>query len=143
MNRDFVDLLQAFVAADVRFLIVGAYALAHYGRPRATGDLDIWVDATPDNAPRVYAALTAFGAPLQEVSEADFARPSIVFQIGVPPGRIDILTERSGITFSEAWPEREGGKFGGAEVHYIGRAAFVRNKQATGRAKDLGDLEGL
>ena len=85
MNPDFVDLLRAFIAADVRFLIVGAYALAHHGRPRATGDLDVWVDATPANAPRVIHALTAFGAPLSDITPGDFARPGVVFQIGVPP----------------------------------------------------------
>ena len=92
MNPDFVDLLQAFAAADVRFLIVGAYALAHHGRPRATGDLDIWIDATPLNAPRVMRGLAAFGAPTEDITALDFARPGIVFQIGVPPGRLDILT---------------------------------------------------
>ena len=88
-------------------------------------------------------ALQVFGAPLHEVADDDFARPGIVFQIGVPPGRIDILTELSGLTFDEAWPGREMGHFGELEVAYIGREAFIRNKRATGRAKDLGDLEGL
>lgn len=143
MNPDFVDLLRAFAAADVRFLIVGAYALAHHGRPRATGDLDVWVEATPANASRVIRALAAFGAPLQEVSEADFARPGIVFQIGVPPRRIDLLTELTGLTFAEAWASREAGRFGDLTVDFIGREAFIRNKRATGRAKDLGDIEGL
>jgi hypothetical protein len=143
MNPDFVDLLRAFVAADVRFLIVGAYALAHHGRPRATGDLDVWIDATPANAPRVVRALAAFGAPLHEVTEQDFAHPGVVFQIGVPPGRIDIVTELTGVTFGEAWPERDAGRFGDLTVDFIGRHAFVRNKRATGRAKDLGDIEGF
>lgn len=143
MNPDFVDLLQAFAAADVRFLIVGAYALAHHGRPRATGDLDVWVDATATNAPRVMRALAAFGAPMRDISEPDFARPGIVFQLGVPPGRIDIVTELTGITFAEAWPGREPGRFGDLTVDFIGREAFVRNKRATGRAKDLGDIEEL
>lgn len=143
MNPDFVDPLRAFAAADVRFLIVGAYALAHHGRPRATGDLDVWVEATPANASRVIRALAAFGAPLQEVSEADFARPGIVFQIGVPPRRIDLLTELTGLTFAEAWASREAGRFGDLTVDFIGREAFIRNKRATGRAKDLGDIEGL
>lgn len=143
MNPDFVDLLRAFTAADVRFLIVGAYALALYGRPRATGDLDIWVDATPENARRVMAALAKFGAPLAEVSEADFATPGVVYQIGVPPGRIDIFTELTGLTFAEAWPDRIRRAFGEVQVDYIGRAAFILNKRAIGRAKDLGDIEGL
>src|SRR5437764_4634040 len=98
MNPDFIDLLRAFGAADVRFLIVGAYALAAHGRPRATGDLDVWIDATPDNGRRVWQALGAFGAPLAEIAEADFSRPGVVYQIGVPPGRIDILTELTGLT---------------------------------------------
>jgi hypothetical protein len=143
MNPDFVDLLRAFIAADVRFLIVGAYALAHHGRPRATGDLDVWVDATVENAPRVMRALAAFGAPLSDIAERDFARRGVVFQIGVPPGRIDILTELTGITFAEAWPDREAGQFGDVSVDYFGRAAFIRNKRATGRARDLGDIENL
>jgi hypothetical protein len=143
MNPDFVDLLRAFGAADVRFLIVGAYALAHHGRPRATGDLDVWVEATPANAARVIKALAAFGAPLHEISEQDFARPGVVFQIGVPPGRIDIVTELTGISFAEAWPGRDAGRFGDLTVDFIGREAFLYNKRATGRAKDLGDIEGL
>ena len=143
MNPDFVELLRAFATADVRFLIVGAYALAHHGRPRATGDLDIWVDATPANAPRVMRALTAFGAPLQDITEQDFARPGVVFQIGVPPGRIDVVTELTGVGFAEAWPDREAGRFGDLTVDFLGREAFVRNKRATGRAKDLGDIEGM
>lgn len=143
MNADFVDLLRAFIAADVRFLVVGAYALAHHGRPRATGDLDVWVDPTPSNAPRVVRALAAFGAPMADITERDFARPGSVLQIGVSPGRIDILTELTGLAFDEAWPGREAGRFGDVDVDFIGREAFIRNKRATGRAKDLGDIEGL
>lgn len=143
MNPDFVDLLRAFIAADVRFLVVGAYALAHHGRPRATGDLDVWVDPTPVNAPRVVRALAEFGAPMADISENDFARPGVVLQLGVPPGRIDILTELTGLPFDEAWPDREAGQFGEVTVDFIGREAFIRNKRGTGRAKDLGDIEGL
>jgi hypothetical protein len=143
MNQDFVDLLRAFVAREVRFLVVGAYALALHGRPRATGDLDVWVDATPENAPRVMQALAAFGAPMQGISEPDFATPGVVYQIGLPPGRIDILTTLTGITFAEAWPDRVAGAFGDLTVSFIGRDAFIRNKKATGRARDLGDIEDL
>jgi hypothetical protein len=143
MNPDFVDLLRAFIAADVRYLIVGAYALALYGRPRATGDLDVWVDPTPGNAERVVRALTAFGAPLTDVSKDDFSRAGVTYQIGVAPARIDILTELTGLTFGEAWPGRMRRPFGEIEADFIGREAFLRNKRATGRAKDLGDIEGM
>ena len=143
MNPDFVDLLRAFVAADVRFLIVGAYALALHGRPRATGDLDVWVEATPENAHRVMRALAAFGAPLADIYEDDFTREGVTYQIGVPPGRIDVLTELTGLTFADAWSDRVRHAFGDVEVDFIGRGSFLRNKRATGRAKDLGDIEGM
>jgi hypothetical protein len=124
-------------------MVVGAYALALHGRPRATGDLDVWIDATPDNAPRVMQALAAFGAPMAQIAEADFSRPGIVYQLGVPPGRIDVLTELTGLTFHEAWPQRVRHQFAEVPVDFIGRDAFLRNKRATGRAKDLGDIEGM
>ena len=143
MNPDFLDLLRAFTAADVRYLVVGAYALALHGRPRATGDLDIWVDATPENARRVLQALAQFGAPTRDISQGDFERPGVTYQIGLPPVRIDILTELTGLTFAEAWPERMRRPFGSIDVDFIGRDAFVRNKRATGRPKDLVDIQGL
>jgi hypothetical protein len=144
MNQDFLDLLRALSAHDVRFLIVGAYALAIHGRPRATGDLDVWVEATPLNAGRLIAALTEFGAPLNAVTRQDFSAPGIVFQMGLAPYRIDILTEISGVTFAAAWSTRVRAPFGpDLDVDYIGREEFIRNKRATGRAKDLGDIEGL
>ena len=143
MNQDFVDLLRAFVAGEVRFLIVGAYALALHGRPRATGDLDVWIDPTPDNAGRVMRALAEFGAPLEEISSADLARPGVTYQIGVPPGRIDILTDLTGLRFDDAWAGRVLWPFGDVDVNFIGRAEFIRNKRATGRPKDLGDIEGM
>jgi hypothetical protein len=143
MNPDFVDLLRAFIAADVRFLIVGAYALALHGRPRATGDLDVWIDATPENAARVIRALTDFGAPLTDVTVDDFSREGVTYQIGVAPGRIDILTELTGLSFGEVWPDRMRRPFGEVDVDFIGRDAFIRNKRATGRARDLGDIEGM
>ena len=143
MNPDFVDLLRAFSRAEVRFLVVGAYALALHGRPRATGDLDVWVDATPDNAARVMRALAAFGAPMDAIAEGDFATPGITYQIGIVPRRIDILTDLTGLTFNDAWHARLRRPFGEVDVDFIGREHFIQNKRATGRAKDLGDIEGL
>lgn len=143
MNQDFRDLLQAFVDHDVRFLIVGAYALAVHGRPRATGDLDVWVDATPENSARIIRALEQFGAPPGHAGADDFSRPGIVFQMGLPPVRIDILTQLSGLTFEEAWQGRVAADFAGLNVPVLGRDAFVRNKRATGRARDLADIEAL
>ena len=143
MNQDFIDLLNAFTVADVRFLVVGAYALAVHGRPRATGDLDLWVEPSDENAVKVVRALAAFGAPLSGVSAADFSTPGVVYQIGVAPGRVDVLTELSGLTFAEAWDSRVRRPFGSIEVDVIGRDAFVKNKRATGRARDLADIDGL
>ena len=143
MNQDFLDLLRAFIDHKVRFLVVGAYALGVHGRPRATGDLDVWVDATPGNAANVMRALEQFGAPTGQVAQADFSRPGAVFQMGLPPLRIDVLTELSGLTFEQAWPGRIQANFGPVTADVIGREAFIRNKRATGRAKDLGDVEAL
>lgn len=143
MNQDFLDRLRAFVDGDVRFLIVGAYALAVHGRPRATGDLDVWVDATPENAVKVVSALEQFGAPTSPVGIEDFSRPGIVFQMGLAPVRIDVLTELSGLTFEEAWSSRTRAAFGPVTAPVIGRDAFIKNKRATGRARDLGDIEAL
>jgi len=143
MNQDFLDLLRAFIDRNVRYLIVGAYALGVHGRPRATGDLDVWVDATAENAANVIAALEQFGAPTAQVSAEDFSRPGIVFQMGLPPLRIDVLTELSGLTFDDAWSTRTQAAFGPVMAEVIGLEAFIRNKRATGRAKDLGDIEAL
>jgi hypothetical protein len=143
MHQDFLDLLRAFSDRSVRFMIVGAYALGVHGRPRATGDLDVWVDPTPDNAENIIRALEQFGAPIGQITAADFSRPGIVFQMGLPPLRIDVLTELSGLTFSEAWSSRTQAPFGPLTVDVIGREAFVKNKRATGRARDLGDIEAL
>ena len=98
-NQDFRDMLVALNDASVHYLVVGAYAVAAHGFPRATGDLDIWVRADPESAPKLLRALHVFGAPMHEITEADFASPSVVFQIGIPPGRIDILTVVSGLEF--------------------------------------------
>lgn len=145
MIEDFHDVLAELVRADARFLVVGAHALSVHGVPRATVDLDVWIDRTPENARRVWEALARFGAPLDDltVTVRDLERPDVVVQFGLPPFRIDVLTSVSGITFDEAWPGRVEGRFGDVPVPFLGRAALIRNKRASGRRKDLGDLESL
>jgi hypothetical protein len=142
-NRDFEDPLSDFAASRVRFLIVGAYALVFYGRPRATGDLDVWVDPTPPNAARVFEALRKFGAPLDRLVPADFEKKGIVFQIGVEPSRIDVLTSLTGLEFSRAWTRRKHARFGSQRVGVLAPRDFLRNKRALGRKKDLADVEEL
>lgn len=143
MNPDFVEMLSALSAAGVDYLIVGAHALAAHGLPRATGDLDIWVRPAPDNAAHVITALRAFGAPLFDLSEADLARPDTVFQIGVVPNRIDILTAISGVAFGDAWPRRAVITIEGQELPFLSREDLERNKRAAGRPKDIADLAAL
>ncbi len=143
MNRDFAEMLSALSEAGAEFLIVGAHALAAHGAPRATGDLDIWVSPTPANARRVMQALTAFGAPLHDLTLDDLTRSDTVFQIGVPPSRVDILTGVSGVQFDDAWLRRMPLDVEGAAMAVIGREDFIRNKRATGRPKDLADIEAL
>lgn len=143
MNRDFSDLLAEFCAHDVEFLVVGAHALAAHGYVRATKDLDVWVRANAVNAARVMTALRAFGAPLQNLREDDLTRPGVVFQIGVPPVRIDILTAIDGVAFDEAWPARKRVEYSGRIVNVISRQHLVANKRAAGRTQDLADVERL
>ena len=142
-NQDFRDMLVALNDAEVDYLVVGAYAVAAHGFPRATGDLDIWVRANPESAENLLSALTVFGAPMHEVSAEDFSSPSIVFQIGVPPGRIDILTDVSGVNFDSAWANRMTVEIDGVELSIIGRSDLIANKRATGRPKDIADLAFL
>jgi hypothetical protein len=140
MNRDFVEMLSALSAAGARFLIVGAHALAAHGAPRATGDLDIWIGASPDNAARVLDALRNFGAALFDLTLDDLSKPETVLQIGLPPSRIDIMSSISGVAFDHAWPRRLEIRIGDLDVGVIGREDFIANKTASGRPKDLMDL---
>ena len=145
LSQDFRDLLEALSAEAVRFLVVGAFAMAFHGVPRATGDLDIWVASEPDNARRVMAALRRFGAPVEDhgVTEGDFARKDTVYQIGLPPRRIDVMTSISGVEFDDAWRSRATAEIDGGSVPFIGRDALVANKRASGREKGLVDLRVL
>lgn len=145
LNEDFRDVLRLFLAGDVEFLLVGAYALALHGAPRASGDIDLFVRPSLENGAKVYAALVAFGAPLstQGVAALHFAEPGVVYQIGLPPRRIDVLTEISGLSFDEAWSTHESVAFESRSIPFIGREAFIRNKEAAGRPKDLADASRL
>jgi hypothetical protein len=143
MSRNFIDMLSEFNAAGVEFLVVGAYALAAHARPRYTRELDLWVRPTPDNAARVLAALRRFGSPLYDLTQDDLARAGTVFQTGLPPQRIDVMTSISGVSFEEAWPARASFDVGGIRVHVIGKEHFEQNKRASGRPKDLADIAYL
>lgn len=143
LNEDYKDMLQSLLEENVRFLLVGAYAVAVYGYPRATKDIDIFVRAAPENASSLMRALARFGAPLSEVSESDFATEGIVFQIGSSPRRIDILTRISGVEFERAYANRKTLSVAGIEVPVISLEDLIANKRASGRTQDLADLEKL
>jgi hypothetical protein len=146
MTEDWSDLLLALLAANARFIVVGAHAMAVHGVPRATQDLDVWVEATADNADRVWRALVDFGAPLPEpgITSADFSRPATVIQLGMPPNRIDILTQISGVPdFDAAWNDRVEHEIDGRSIPFLGFDALITNKRAAGRLRDLADIEAL
>ncbi len=146
MTDDWFDMLGALTTATARFLVVGAHALAVYGVPRGTQDLDIWIDPSGANPDRVWKALLAFGASVKSlgVTRTDLARADTVIQIGLPPNRIDLLTSLSGLpAFAEAWTNREYCDIRGMSIPFIGRQDLIVNKRATGRARDLADLEDL
>ena len=143
INQDFSDLFVALNENIVEYLVVGAHALAAHGHVRATKDIDVWVNATANNAARVLAALADFGAPLADVSESDFSEPGLVFQIGVAPVRIDLLTEVDGLEFEFAWRNRVKTSFGDNVCFVLSKADLITNKRASGRTQDLADIERL
>jgi hypothetical protein len=140
MNSDFADMLSALSEVGVEYLIVGAHALAAHGVPRATGDLDIWVRPTRENAERTLRALAVFGAPLADLTLDDLTASDTVFQIGLPPARIDVLSGITGVDFAEAWQRRVMVDVAGRAVPVLSKADFIANKTATGRPKDLADV---
>lgn len=145
LPEDFVDMVACLRAEECDFVIVGAHALAAHGAPRATGDLDIFVRADEANARRVFRALLLFGAPVAAhgVTPDDFRQPGTVYQLGLPPNRIDILTQLSGVDFDEASRDTVPGHLGSEPVRCIGLDAMIRNKRASGRPKDLADAATL
>lgn len=142
-SPDFLDLLTALNAADARYLLVGGHAVGLYGRPRATKDYDLWIEASPANAARVLRALVDFGAPLGDLREQDLATGGSGFRMGSPPYRIEVLTEISGVRFEDAWPRREEHKVNGVSCNVIAREDLLLNKRAAGRPQDLADVDVL
>ncbi len=140
---DFKELLRLLNSARVEFLIVGGFAVAFYGYPRATGDLDLWIALDPENAARVSAALHQFGFPPSAVSATLFLKPGRIIRIGVPPVRVEFLTGISGVTFEECFARRTPAELDGVPTAFISRADLERNTRAAGRAKDKADLENL
>jgi hypothetical protein len=145
LNEDFLDLIRALTEAKVDFVIVGAHALAAHGIVRATGDLDLLVRPSSANAQKLVRALTEFGAPLAQhgIAARDFTAEGTVYQMGVPPRRIDLLTSISGVPFREAWKGRLTLAVGELSVGFLGREELLRNKRAAGRPKDLLDVDRL
>ena len=143
VQKDFKELLELFNVHKVQYLIVGGYALAYHGVPRYTGDIDIFVKSDKENALRILNALNNFGFGSVGLKEEDFSNSNKVVQLGYPPVRIDIITSISGITWDEAYKEHDQGKYGDIPVYYIGRDHYILNKKASGRKKDIADLEAL
>lgn len=143
LNPDYRDILSAFEKENVDYLVIGAYAVAVHGHPRATGDIDLWVRPTPVNAKRVLRALEQFGAPLSEVDEQDLQDTDLVFQIGVSPRRIDIRTSVEGLAFVDTWKDRITVELEGVTIPVVSKEHLIQNKRALGRHQDLADIENL
>lgn len=142
-NSDLIDLLRALNDAGANYLIVGGYAFAVHGKVRATKDVDIFVGTDPANGARVWQALRAFGAPLDDLRIGDLSQPDTFFIMGRPPNQIDVITTIDGISFKEAWPNRVVMTYGGVPVNYIAREDLIRNKEAADRPQDRVDVAYL
>ena len=142
-SPDFKDLLHAFSESGVKYLIVGAYAVAFYTEPRFTKDLDLWVEPTPENAARVWKALAAFGAPVNDLSIADLCNSELIFQVGVAPNRVDVLMGIEALAFPAAWRRKRRGTYLGVPVYFIGIEDLIRAKRAAGRLQDRLDVQRL
>ncbi|HZP83000.1 MAG TPA: hypothetical protein VFB21_15275 [Chthonomonadaceae bacterium] len=143
LPTDFKEFIVLLNSHEVRYLIVGGYAVAYHGYPRLTGDIDFCVEVSEENAHNLEAVLTDFGFAGLGLTASDFLTPGQIIQLGYPPHRIDIVTALSGVDFAEAWKERTAGELGGIPVHFIGKTALLANKAASGRPKDLADLDAL
>lgn len=142
-SKDFEELLVLFATHGVRFVIVGAHAVAFHAKPRYTKDLDIFLEPNTENAQRVLVALTDFGFGNLGLTAGDFDHPGAIVQLGHPPNRIDLITSIDGVTFDEVWTGRVEGLYGDTLTSFIGRNELIRNKRASGRPQDLADLSWL
>ncbi|MEI7999001.1 MAG: DUF6036 family nucleotidyltransferase [Candidatus Omnitrophota bacterium] len=142
-NEDYKDILRFLLEEKVRFLVVGAYALGVHGYPRATGDIDIWVDADFKNSEKILNVLVRFGSPVKGISKDTFVNKGVVFQIGLPPRRIELITEIDGVTFAAAYKSKKIIHIQDLRVPFISLKDLIRNKKATGRPKDLLDVKQL
>jgi len=143
LNEDYKEMLQLLLEEQVDFMIVGAYALGTHGYPRATGDIDIWVKPNNINSKKLYKALARFGAPLGQIQTDEFSTEGIIFQIGVIPRRIDIITKIDGVTYEEADEDKIIVETEGLKIPVISLEKFIRNKMATGRERDELDIKIL
>ncbi|MBN1587383.1 MAG: hypothetical protein JW937_08175 [Candidatus Omnitrophica bacterium] len=143
LHPDFKELLELLNVHNVSYLVCGGYALAHHGYPRFTGDLDLLVESSSENAHRLMTALEAFGFGSLGLSADDFSKPDTVVQLGVPPVRVDLITSITGVSWEEAWNSKTQAECGGLKLFILGRDQFIANKRALGRKKDLADLEAL
>ena len=143
INKDFMKLLRVFAKVDVRYLLVGAFAVEYHGQPRTTRHMDLWLDDSAENMERTYRALTEFGVPPIAIDHLNAASPLDVVWIGVPPNRIDLAKGIRGLNFAEAWLHRETTELGGIHVHVIGRKDLIAAKRECGRAKDIADADAL
>ena len=143
LNKDYKEMLQILLNNKVRFLVVGAYAMGVYGYPRATGDIDIWVGASSENSEKIHQSLSEFGAPLSEVTKTTFCEEGIVFQIGVAPRRIDIITKIDGVDFNKAYSDKQKMEIEGIKIPFLSKEDLIKNKESTGREKDQLDAKYL
>jgi len=143
LNEDYKEMLQSLLDQKVEFIVVGAYALAAHGFPRATGDMDIWIKPNEKNSKKVYKALAQFGAPINEIREDEFSQPGLIFQIGVVPRRIDIITKIDAVEFGEADSDKIFVDIDDLKIPVLSIDKLIKNKMATGREKDLLDAKLL
>ena len=143
LNSDFKELLRILNAAGARYLVVGGYAVIEYTEPRYTKDLDVWISTDRENAERVYLALKEFGAPLTNITIDDFTRPDVVYQMGRPPARIDVLMGVKGLDFEESWKNRLESTYDDLPMQVISKQDLLLNKRLVGRPQDLIDVENL